>query len=1738
MARSGSSPRDAHRASNPASSGTSRAATPSAVPSTSPAPDASAASWATAFVGNDVLAGAAAGADLGALGAFVGGELALGAAGVGAEASGPSLTSMREVLRRADSGVPDEDLDEAMQLARSSAGQQLPSQHRARLEAAFDHGFDHVRVHVGGNAARASSLLRAHAFALGSDVFFNSGTWAPGTPGGDRLLAHELTHVVQHDERRLPAGGGVSHPSDPHEVEAYANESRIVRRLAQVDRLPADLVGEIAGAALDAPLPASAHETETETRADAPVDAAAELAPADAAVDVAAPVVDVAVSAPAAVAPVDFGLSSAFEVGAPAMGGGSDGAGDVAIGGLSLRRADGPALPPAVADHVSSRLADAPATEQQPGADAGELSALFEAADALAALDGGMPTPDAEALLADLGGDLRTRAALATALAAQLGARLGLSSTPPVFLDAHAAELTASLGVAGVYHNGAIYLDPVAFDPGALDARVTLAHELVHAAQDRLPHVQGATIGLAEHEAHTLADDLAGGAAVDAPVVALPGNAVATEGDAFDLSGVWAELKAKFEGLNEEQAGKAEGLKKDPKDLTKTKENKGDAVKKWRKGLKATADELEDSDAGEALWDKINDEEPYSGALAKVKSTQQWADLVDMYKSTLENDEEGPSQRAEWERLFADKGWRDATKKMWRILAADAKKEAKLSAEEELAATQAEEAKVKEAPPEAAREEVPEGEKGAGGDAKDAGKFGGFTGLLADIDVPAAPPATPEWEKATSADGTRPGYDRVAKTLADYNTTRDQASQTQSGSGSRIWDVTTGLVSSGVGGFIDGMKDGAVDKLKEKLVFDHVDGFLNKTIGARAGLGNVDFVSKGLAIYDMATGDPLGDVQKNYTKVGESWGKTGAYFTADAWAHCDSTLDYVGVFFAGLADLAQAICDTLKFVEDLLSKISTILWAVGLALIIVGFCTLWLGWGAGLITAGKNVISIARFLDKIVKVISAIAKPVKAFGMFANVLASYLVPEELFVERFGKAQEGVTEFTKDAGDVIGGSTVEHAHDSYQAKKKKKEAEKAEGGAPASEAEKEKGKAEAEQVMGDAKKKLDETSKELEELKANTEKAKKEKKQADDDEKKAADPKKQPEAEAEKPKAYKDRLKEGFKEKYGHFEALNVFTKKGRAKTMDDMKKSMNDIGASWQVLKMELGSSSTTNFRELKQVSDASIKSGEDVIKKYDMFIEDATADLKKAKEDLKKVPSDDPEAQKKAEDQLAAAKSKLEDLEQTRRQHDITVAELKSFSKAIATSPVAFDQIAEADRADAEKKATAEVGKNQEKLTEIDKQIAANQQEIKRLENNSKGKSKKTRKVKDNTARIQELKAENNRLGDEKKTTQEALAGSQKTADSYATSGGSYKGGGDGIPGLSAYTDWAKDMKARYAATSTNDAHKSPMSGSSKKLWSILGSGVTILAGTPPEAGTDEQGLEEKKQKAGNTRPFDAILGEWDNAGKNVTTVMNGWFGNADLNIVVMNEAPIKDMSELDTKYAEAETNIKQYLNHYEIAYEASVTEKQIAAEVKVKEELDASAGETVDKGLNEMKSPLQKGKADATARAGLIAGADTGTKEADPEAAAKTKEASKEMSANKEHMSGGSSGGDTSDAAGSSNDAQDEANKASTEGKEKGSEVSNDQVGLLDTLNTGRDSLSTTTTTVREELKAKTEEEKGTLESVKAEKAEHLALAIDHHNKGESAAGEYNKKLSTAVDWADKYKAAREGWAAGLGG
>ncbi len=68
---------------------------------------------------------------------------------------------------------------------------------RSYFESRFGYDFSQVRVHHDASAWKAAESINAKAFTVGPDIVFGPGQFAPQTPQGRRLLAHELTHVIQ-----------------------------------------------------------------------------------------------------------------------------------------------------------------------------------------------------------------------------------------------------------------------------------------------------------------------------------------------------------------------------------------------------------------------------------------------------------------------------------------------------------------------------------------------------------------------------------------------------------------------------------------------------------------------------------------------------------------------------------------------------------------------------------------------------------------------------------------------------------------------------------------------------------------------------------------------------------------------------------------------------------------------------------------------------------------------------------------------------------------------------------------------------------------------------------------------------------------------------------------------------------------------------------------------------------------------------------------------------------------------------------------------------------------------------------------------------------------------------------------------------------------------------------------------------------------------------------------------------
>jgi hypothetical protein len=152
----------------------------------------------------------------------------------------PSILSNRALQRllaqraaAADPNAPftlDDDTEARINGERGN-GMSLDTAIQAKMGAATGHDFSGVRVHTSPESHALNEQLSAKAFTTGQDIFFRAGEYNPGSSGGQELLAHELTHVVQQGTGRVGGGSGggmtVNAPGDAFEQEADAMSKHV-----------------------------------------------------------------------------------------------------------------------------------------------------------------------------------------------------------------------------------------------------------------------------------------------------------------------------------------------------------------------------------------------------------------------------------------------------------------------------------------------------------------------------------------------------------------------------------------------------------------------------------------------------------------------------------------------------------------------------------------------------------------------------------------------------------------------------------------------------------------------------------------------------------------------------------------------------------------------------------------------------------------------------------------------------------------------------------------------------------------------------------------------------------------------------------------------------------------------------------------------------------------------------------------------------------------------------------------------------------------------------------------------------------------------------------------------------------------------------------------------------------------------------------------------------------------------
>jgi hypothetical protein len=149
------------------------------------------------------------------------GELQRAASSVGNRRFGRLVARMRDGEGILSGGLVHPDVEAAI-AASKGRGRRLAADVSRSLEGAVGAPLSDVRVHTDEHAAALARAVSARAFTVGSDIYFGSGEYNPGSRDGAQLIAHEAAHVVQ--QRHAPLSGPltVSQPGEPLEREAEA----------------------------------------------------------------------------------------------------------------------------------------------------------------------------------------------------------------------------------------------------------------------------------------------------------------------------------------------------------------------------------------------------------------------------------------------------------------------------------------------------------------------------------------------------------------------------------------------------------------------------------------------------------------------------------------------------------------------------------------------------------------------------------------------------------------------------------------------------------------------------------------------------------------------------------------------------------------------------------------------------------------------------------------------------------------------------------------------------------------------------------------------------------------------------------------------------------------------------------------------------------------------------------------------------------------------------------------------------------------------------------------------------------------------------------------------------------------------------------------------------------------------------------------------------------------------------
>ncbi len=147
----------------------------------------------------------------------------------------PISSSIRPLVQKASESNPhiaSQDLSRSLS-ASKGGGKTLDSSTQSFMGNSIGADFSAVKIHTDSTAVQMNRQLHSRAFTYGSDIYFGHGQYNPQSSKGKRLLAHELTHVVQQGKGNLSIQGDWQEDADQYYEDAVKHYEEIKKKGAE-----------------------------------------------------------------------------------------------------------------------------------------------------------------------------------------------------------------------------------------------------------------------------------------------------------------------------------------------------------------------------------------------------------------------------------------------------------------------------------------------------------------------------------------------------------------------------------------------------------------------------------------------------------------------------------------------------------------------------------------------------------------------------------------------------------------------------------------------------------------------------------------------------------------------------------------------------------------------------------------------------------------------------------------------------------------------------------------------------------------------------------------------------------------------------------------------------------------------------------------------------------------------------------------------------------------------------------------------------------------------------------------------------------------------------------------------------------------------------------------------------------------------------------------------------------------